>query len=153
MYGSRRVRRRKGRVITYLWFCFQGILHIRLTESPQTTLLVSSLRPGKKFLPELILQQRPPPPSWPLVNGRAQFGQVPSVGVPEPAANKARPGLAVHVVARVGSLPARAREGDAEVRLIGGWVIAEADVSVDSEDDVLEGKFWNSGVYGDDPLH
>lgn len=139
MYESRRVRRRKGRVTTYLWFCFQGILHIRLTESLQTALLVPSFRPGKKFLPELILEQRPPPPPRPLVNGRSQLGQVPSVRVPEPAANEARSRLAVDVVARVGPLPARAREGDAEVRLVGGWVIAEADVSVDSEDDVLEG--------------
>lgn len=152
-YGSRRVRRREGRAITYLWLCFQGILHVRLAKGLQTALLVAPLRPGKKFLPELILQQRPPPPSRPLVNGRAQFGQVPSVRVPEPAANEARPRLAVDVVACVGSLPACAGEGDAEVRLVGGWIVAEADVSVYAEDDVLEGQFWDSGVYGDDPLH
>lgn len=153
MYGSRRVRKRKGRVITYLWFCFQGILHIRLTEGLQTALLVPSFRPGKKFLPELILEQRPPPPLRPLVDGRAQLGQVPSVGVPEATANEARPRLAVDVVARVGSLPARARESHAEVRLVGGWVVAEADIPVDSEDNVLEGQFWDRGVYSDNSLH
>lgn len=152
-YGSRRVSRREGSAITYLWFCFQGVLHVRFAEGLQTALLVTPLGPGKKLLPELILQQRPPPPSRPLVNRRSQLGQVPSVGVPEATADEARPRLAVDVVARVGSLPARAGEGDAEVRLVGGRVVAEADVPVDAEDDVLEGKFWDSGVYGDDSLH
>lgn len=73
--------------------------------------------------------------------------------MPEAAAEEARPGLAVDVVAGIGALPSRAREGDAVVRLVGGRVVAEADVAVDAEDDVLEGQLWDRGVHLDDLLH
>lgn len=37
--------------------------------------------------------------------------------------------------------------------LVGCWVVAEADVAVDAEVDVLEGEFRDGGVCGDDLVH
>lgn len=74
------------------------------------------------------------------------------LGVPQPAADGARPGLAVHVVAGIWALAARAGEGGAEVRLVRRGVLAEADVPVYPEVDVLEGELGDGGVGGDDLL-
>jgi len=140
-------------MLAHLRLRLQSILHIRFTKCLDTALLIAPLGPGQERGPERILQQHPPPPARPLVDGRAQLGHVRGVRVPEAAANEARPGLAVDVVAGVGALPPRAREGDAKMRLVGGRVLAEADVAVDAEDDVLEWKLWDRGVRGDYLLH
>jgi len=70
--------------------------------------------------------------------------------VPEPAADEILARLGVHVVAGVGALAAGARPRRRVVRLVRRGVVAEADVAVDAEVDVLEGQLGDGLVDFDD---
>jgi hypothetical protein len=108
------------------------------------------------------------------VDTPSQLGEVVSFGTPEAAADEGVLGLAVDVVARVGSFATGARECRREVRLrikeanrrsayvyaytprtrsqwrdsylVGRWVFAEPDISVDAERDVFDGQLGDGLV-------
>lgn len=136
---------------THLGLRLECMLFVVLSKRPQARLVaVPPLDARQERPPKRLLAEHAPPRARPLVNAPAQLREAGGVGHPQSAADEARARVAVHVVAGVGSLSARPREGGAVVGLVGRGVLGEAHVAVDAEDDVFDGQLGDGGVCGDD---
>lgn len=138
------------RALTHLRFRLQRPLLITFTKRPHTPLPIAGLDPGQQHPPERILAQHGPPPLGLAIHAPPELRQRRRIGLPQTTAHEACARLAVHVVTGIRALAAGAREGRTVVGLIGRGVFVEADVAVDTEDDVFGGQLGDGGVEGGD---